>query len=88
MKPVGTTLRLGLIGGNITASRPPALHVVRGPRIGRNVSHDLLIPAELRLPFPEVLAHCAQAGFAGVNVTYPHKEGAAAWVRSVLTHQP
>jgi shikimate dehydrogenase len=75
-----TTLRLGLIGGNITASRSPALHILCGLSVGRNVTYDLLIPAEMRLTFPEVLVHCAAAGFAGVNVTYPHKEEAAAHV--------
>jgi hypothetical protein len=75
-----TTLRLGLIGGNITASRSPALHILCGLSVGRNVTYDLLIPAEMRLTFPDLLAHCAVAGFAGVNVTYPHKEEAAARV--------
>lgn len=80
MKPGKTTLRLGLIGGNITATRSPALHIVCGLSIGCQVTYDLLIPAELRLSFAELLAHCQAAGFAGVNVTYPHKEEAAALV--------
>jgi len=80
MKPPSATLRLGLIGGNITATRSPALHVVCGLSIGRNVTYDLLIPAEQRLSFAELVAHCQAAGFAGVNVTYPHKEEAAALV--------
>ncbi|WP_372840567.1 shikimate dehydrogenase [Phaeovulum sp.] len=74
------TLRLGLIGGNITATRSPALHVVCGLSLGVNVTYDLIIPAERGLRFPELLAQCAQLGFAGVNVTYPHKEEAAALV--------
>lgn len=48
--------------------------------MGRNVSYDLLIPAEMRLGFPDLVAHCRQAGFDGVNVTYPHKEQALALV--------
>jgi len=71
------TLRLGLIGGNITASRSPALHIVAGLSIGRNVSYDLLIPAEQRLGFRDLIDRCGDLGFAGVNVTYPHKEEAA-----------
>ncbi len=74
------TLRLGLIGGNITATRSPALHVVCGLSLGVNVTYDLIIPAERGLSFSELLAQCAQLGFAGVNVTYPYKEEAAALV--------
>ena len=80
MKPARSTLRLGLIGGNITATRSPALHIVCGLSLGRNVTYDLLIPAEQRLSFAALLAQCEAAGFAGVNVTYPHKEEAAALV--------
>lgn len=74
------TLRLGLIGGNITATRSPALHVLCGLSVGLNVTYDLLIPAERGMGFDALLDHCAQAGFQGVNVTYPHKEEAAARV--------
>lgn len=74
------TLRLGLIGGNITATRSPALHVLCGLSLGVNVTYDLLIPAERGLPFADLLDQCGQAGFNGVNVTYPHKEEAAALV--------
>ncbi|MDP3861048.1 MAG: shikimate dehydrogenase [Phaeovulum sp.] len=74
------TLRLGLIGGNITATRSPALHVLCGLSLGVNVTYDLIIPAERGLGFPDLLAQCARLGFAGVNVTYPHKEEAAAQV--------
>jgi shikimate dehydrogenase len=68
------TLRLGLIGGNITESRSPALQIVCGLSVGRNVSYDLLIPAEQGLTFEAMLKRCAAAGFDGVNVTYPYKE--------------
>ncbi len=68
------TLRLGLIGGNITESRSPALQIVCGLSIGRNVSYDLLIPKEQGLSFEAMLKRCEIAGFDGVNVTYPYKE--------------
>lgn len=74
------TLRLGLIGGNITASRAPALHIVCALSLSRNVTYDLIIPAERGRDFARVLADCAAQGFAGVNVTYPFKEEAAALV--------
>ena len=74
------SLRLGLIGGNITATRSPALHITCGLSLRRNVTYDLIIPAERGKSFAEVLADCARQGFDGVNVTYPFKEAAAACV--------
>lgn len=68
------TLRLGLIGGNITESRSPALQIVCGLSVGINVSYDLLIPDEQGLNLEDMLKRCRDAGFNGVNVTYPFKE--------------
>jgi shikimate dehydrogenase len=79
--PPTRTWRLGLIGGNITASRSPVLHTVCALSVGGNASYDLLIPAERGQSFPRLLEGCAKAGFDGVNVTYPHKEEAAAVVK-------
>ena len=64
-------LKLGLIGGNIRASRAPALHRIAGRLAGIEVSYDLLIPAELGLDFDGVLAKARAEGYRGVNVTYP-----------------
>ena len=72
------TLRLGLIGGNITQSRAPALQITCGLSVGRNVSYDLIIPDERGLTFDAALTFCRDAGYDGVNVTYPYKEQAAA----------
>jgi shikimate dehydrogenase len=82
MTTTARTLRLGLIGGNITATRSPTLHMLCGLSTGVNVTYDLLIPAEQRLSFADLLAHCEALGFCGVNVTYPHKEDAAALVET------
>lgn len=68
------TLRLGLVGGNITETRSPALQIVCGLSAGRNVTYDLLIPAEQGLSLEEMLERCRTSGFDGVNVTYPFKE--------------
>jgi shikimate dehydrogenase len=68
------TLRLGLIGGNITESRSPALQIVCGLSVGINVTYDLLIPQEQGLSFEAILKRCEDAGFDGVNATYPYKE--------------
>lgn len=74
------TWRLGLIGGNIAASRSPVLHTVCALSVGGNASYDLIIPAERGRSFADLLIQCAASGFDGVNVTYPHKEEAAALV--------
>lgn len=74
------TWRLGLIGGNIAASRSPVLHTVCALSVRGNASYDLIIPAERGKTFAALLDDCATQGFDGVNVTYPHKEEAAALV--------
>lgn len=71
------SLRLGLIGGNITETRSPVLHTVCGLSIGRNATYDLIIPAERGKAFGELLADCEARGFDGLNITYPFKEEAA-----------
>lgn len=76
-----TRLKLGLIGGNIRASRSPALHRIAGRLAGLDVTYDLLIPAELGLDFDAVLAKVQAEGYRGVNVTYPFKELVVSRVR-------
>lgn len=68
------TFRLGLIGGNITQSRSPALQILCAMSVGQNASYDLLVPEEQGLTFEQMLARCGASGFDGVNVTYPYKE--------------
>ncbi len=75
--PPSRSVRLGLIGGNITETRSPVLHAACGLSLGVNVTYDLIIPAERGQSFAELLAQCERAGFDGVNVTYPYKEEAA-----------
>ncbi|MBA5777112.1 shikimate dehydrogenase [Stappia sp. F7233] len=70
-------LRLGLIGDNIRQTRSPSLHIVCGLASGINVAYDLLIPYEQGLPFHALLKRCEEAGYNGLNVTYPYKETAA-----------
>jgi len=77
---IAGTWRLGLIGGNILSSRSPVLHTVCALSVGGNASYDLIVPAERGMDFVQLLDHCAGAGFTGVNVTYPHKQDAAAHV--------
>ena len=76
-----TALRLGLIGDNIAASRAPALHELAGRLSGLDLRYDRLIPREEGLDFDALFAACPGRGYAGLNITYPYKERAAAKVR-------
>jgi shikimate dehydrogenase len=69
-----TTIRLGLIGDNIRRSQSPLLHRLAGRLCGLDVSYEPLIPADLGLDFDAVFDRCQDAGFRGVNITYPYKE--------------
>ena len=79
--PARDPLQLGLIGGNIAASRAPRLHRLAGEQAGRSVRYDLLVPDAVGVPFPQLLTDCADQSYRGVNVTYPYKEAAAKLVR-------
>ena len=68
------TIKLGLIGDNIGASRSPLLHRLAGQQNGVQVAYNRLIPKELGLDFDAIFASCPTEGFVGINVTYPYKE--------------
>lgn len=74
-------MRLGLIGGNIAASRAPYLYGFAGKQAGIDVTYDLLTPDQLDKDFNAVFAGCMTGGYRGINITYPYKEVAAAQVR-------
>jgi shikimate dehydrogenase len=65
---------LGLIGDNIARSQSPVLHVEAGRLCGMDVTYERIIPADLGLDFDAAFEHCRNAGFRGINVTYPYKE--------------
>lgn len=68
------TIRLGLIGDNIRRSQSPLLHVLAGRLSGLDVTYEPLIPADLGLDFEAAFDRCQDAGFRGINITYPYKE--------------
>lgn len=68
------TVKLGLIGDNITRSKSPRLHRTAGELAGLNVTYDRLIPKDLGLTFDEVFEQARTGEFRGINVTYPYKE--------------
>ena len=78
--PVGGTIRLGLIGDNIAASRSPDLHRLSGQATGLDVTYERLVPAERRADFATIFARCRDSGMRGVNITYPYKERVGALV--------
>ena len=78
--PPAPTLKLGLIGDNIAASRSPWLHRCAGRLAGLDVTYDRLVPPELGQDFATVLAGARAGGYRGVNVTYPYKERVVAEV--------
>ncbi|MFS4437684.1 shikimate dehydrogenase family protein [Paracoccaceae bacterium GXU_MW_L88] len=77
----GPLIQLGLIGGNIAASRSPALHELAGRLTGRNVRYERLVPDARGESFEEVFAFAKEAGYRGLNVTYPYKERVVPLVR-------
>lgn len=78
MKTVSeSTIRLGLIGDNVTRSKSPLLHHTAGLLSGLNVQYDLLIPRDMDLSFDQAFDQARATGFRGINVTYPYKETAA-----------
>jgi shikimate dehydrogenase len=78
----GSPIRLGLIGDNIAASKAPLLHRLAGELCGLRVTYDLLPPAEFGSEFEDVLRQCADAGYRGLNITYPYKERVVAHLQT------
>ena len=74
------TIKLGLIGDNITRSKSPKLHRTAGQLAGLEVTYDRLIPKDLNLTFDQTFEQARNAGFRGINVTYPYKEQVTAKV--------
>ena len=68
------TVKLGLIGDNISRSKSPRLHRTAGRLAGLDVTYDRLIPRDLGLTFDEVFDQARDGGYRGINVTYPYKE--------------
>ncbi|MGB3247360.1 MAG: shikimate dehydrogenase [Sulfitobacter sp.] len=78
-------IKLGLIGDNITRSKSPRLHRTAGQLAGLEVTYDRLIPKDLELTFDETFEQARNAGFRGINVTYPYKEQVT---RKVIVSDP
>lgn len=72
-------VRVGLIGAGIGASRTPAMHEAEGRAQGLALRYDLIDTDALGVTARDLgalLSRLQGEGYAGVNVTYPHKRAA------------
>jgi shikimate dehydrogenase len=72
-----TTLRVGLIGAGIQASRTPAMHMREGAAQGLRYDYELIDLETLGLgveALPGLVASAERRGFAGLNITHPCKQ--------------
>lgn len=70
--------KLGLIGNGIQRSSAPRLHRLAGAQCGVTLTYDLIdLQGKDPACFEATVQACAEAGYWGVNVTYPFKERAA-----------
>lgn len=77
------TVIVGLVGRGIGLSRSPRMHEAEGAHFGLRYVYRLLdtdLMGEPRPTLAEVLRAAEIAGFAGVNVTYPYKREAMAFL--------
>lgn len=73
----GASVRIGLLGRGIGASLTPIMHETEGRRLGLDYRYDLVDFDRLGLEDADlgaVLEAVREAGFRGVNVTYPFKQ--------------
>lgn len=71
---------VGLVGSNIQRSRTPRMHEVEGARLGLNYTYQVIDTAGFApgaVSVGDVLNAAKICGFAGLNVTYPHKQAIA-----------
>lgn len=74
-------IRVGLVGAGIGLSRSPAMHEAAARALGLDLRYDLIDsdqPQWSAQTLDSVLTRLAEAGYAGVNVTFPHKRAALA----------
>lgn len=69
--------RLGVLGWPVSHSRSPAMHTAAFEALGMSQWSYELLPAE-RAELETVVSDLPGLGFAGANVTIPHKEAALA----------
>lgn len=69
------TLRMGLVGRSITLSRTPAMHEAEAARQGLSCRYGLIdTDGQARTQLSTILDRAEADGFAGLNITFPHKQ--------------
>jgi shikimate dehydrogenase len=72
-----SSLRAGLIGAGIQASRSPFIHMTEARDLGLDLSYELFDLDKYErgaVALPQILAEVRAKGFLGVNITYPVKQ--------------
>ena len=76
-------MKAGLIGHGIGQSLTPAMHEAEGRALGFDYSYQRFDTGEepwSGMSLPDILDHVEASGFAGVNVTHPHKTEVGAYL--------
>jgi shikimate dehydrogenase len=71
------SVRIGLVGRGIGASRSPIMHQREGARLGMHYRYSLIDFDELNLEntaLGDIVATAEHSGFAGLNITHPFKQ--------------
>jgi shikimate dehydrogenase len=69
-----TTMRAGLIGSGIQASRTPAMHMAEGRARGFAYDYALIDTDAAPAALADLVASAEARGFAGLNITHPYKQ--------------
>lgn len=80
---VTRSVRVGLIGSGIGASRTPAMHMHEGRMNGIDYRYDRFDLSVLGVgveALPQLMDQAEKDGFAGLNITYPCKQAAIQFV--------
>jgi len=77
MSQDGKTLRAGLIGAGIQASRSPAMHMAEARALGLELTYELFDLDRIEggaTALPGLIARLREKNYLGVNITYPVKQ--------------
>jgi shikimate dehydrogenase len=69
-----TTMRAGLIGSGIQASKTPAMHMAEGKAQGFAYDYALIDTDVTPGALAALVADARRRGFAGLNITHPYKQ--------------
>ncbi|MBV6656590.1 MAG: shikimate dehydrogenase [Devosiaceae bacterium] len=79
-------MRAALIGDGIGPSLTPALHTAEGQALGFPYRYDRIDTTEApwrAMPLGEIIGWAQAEGYAGLNITHPHKAAACALVEAL-----